>query len=91
MTHPTKSIYKLILQDYVKVSSISVEETLYDEKDLLNSMDKITPIDYHQVSILRILLTPLKYVSTVTFRWFTTKVSNFGASTQATFWALLCS
>jgi cleavage and polyadenylation specificity factor subunit 3 len=48
MTHPTKSIYKLILQDYVKVSSISVEESLYDEKDLLNSMEKIKVLNYHQ-------------------------------------------
>ena len=49
MTHPTKSIYKLILQDYVKVSSISVEETLYTERELLASMDKIECINYHQV------------------------------------------
>eukprot|EP01083_Nonionella_stella_P096646 271740_1 len=48
MTHPTKSIYKLILQDYVKVSTISVEETLYTEKDLLNSMEKIETVNYHQ-------------------------------------------
>jgi cleavage and polyadenylation specificity factor subunit 3 len=49
MTHPTKSIYKLILLDYVKVSTISVEETLYDEKDLLNSMDNIECINFHEV------------------------------------------
>jgi cleavage and polyadenylation specificity factor subunit 3 len=49
MTHPTKSIYKLILLDYVKVSTISIEETLYDEKDLLNSMDKIECVNFHEV------------------------------------------
>ena len=49
MTHPTKSIYKLILQDYVKVSSISVEETLYTERELLQSMDQIECVNYHQV------------------------------------------
>lgn len=49
MTHPTKSIYKLILLDYVKVSTISIEETLYDEQDLLNSMDKIECINFHEV------------------------------------------
>lgn len=49
MTHPTKSIYKLILLDYVKVSSISVEENLYDERDLMNSMSKIECINFHQV------------------------------------------
>jgi len=48
MTHPTKSIYKLILQDYVKVTTISVEETLYDEHDLQASMDKIEVLNYHQ-------------------------------------------
>ena len=49
MTHPTKSVYKLILQDYVKVSSISVEETLYTEADLLQSMERIECVNYHQV------------------------------------------
>ena len=49
MTHPTKSVYKLILQDYVKVSSISVEETLYTEQDLLASMERIECVNYHQV------------------------------------------
>jgi cleavage and polyadenylation specificity factor subunit 3 len=49
MTHPTKSIYKLILQDYVKVSTISVEDTLYDESDLQKSMDKIEVVNYHQI------------------------------------------
>ena len=49
MTHPTKSIYKLILQDYIKVSTISVEDTLYTEEDLFKSMDRIEVINYHQV------------------------------------------
>lgn len=49
MTHPTKSIYKLILQDYVKVSSISADDALYDEQDLLKSMDRIEAINYHEV------------------------------------------
>jgi cleavage and polyadenylation specificity factor subunit 3 len=48
MTHPTKSIYKLILQDYIKVTSLSVEDQLYSEDDLLNSMAKITTINYHE-------------------------------------------
>jgi cleavage and polyadenylation specificity factor subunit 3 len=29
-------------------SNIAVEDMLYDEQDLLNSMDKIEPINYHQ-------------------------------------------
>lgn len=48
MTHPTKAIYKWLLSDYVKVSSLSVEEMLYDDNDLAKSFEKITAIDYHQ-------------------------------------------
>ena len=53
MTHPTKSIYQLILQDYVKVSTMSVDETLYSESDLLASMERISTINYHQTLSLR--------------------------------------
>lgn len=48
MTHPSKAIYKMLLSDYVKVSNIAIEEMLYDEQDLLRSMTKIEPINYHQ-------------------------------------------
>jgi cleavage and polyadenylation specificity factor subunit 3 len=48
MTHPTKAIYKMLLTDYVKVSNIAVEDMLYDEQDLINTMDKIEPVNYHQ-------------------------------------------
>lgn len=48
MTHPTKAIYKMLLTDYVKVSNIAIEEMLYDEQDLVNSMKKIEAINYHQ-------------------------------------------
>lgn len=41
MTHATKAIYKLLLSDYVKVSKVSVEDMLYDEQDILRTMDKI--------------------------------------------------
>ncbi|MCD7459405.1 Cleavage and polyadenylation specificity factor subunit 3-I [Datura stramonium] len=41
MTHATKAIYKLLLSDYVKVSKVSVEDMLFDEHDILRSMDKI--------------------------------------------------
>ena len=37
----TKAIYKLLLSNYVKVSKVSVEDMLYDEQDILRSMDKI--------------------------------------------------
>ncbi|KAL7002023.1 Cleavage and polyadenylation specificity factor subunit 3-I [Sarracenia purpurea var. burkii] len=48
MTHATKAIYKLLLSDYVRVSKVSVEDMLYDEQDILRSMDKIEVIDFHQ-------------------------------------------
>lgn len=48
MTHATKAIYKLLLSDYVKVSKTSFEDMLYDEQDILHSMDKIEVIDFHQ-------------------------------------------
>lgn len=48
MTHPTKAIYKMLLSDYVKVSNIAVEEVLYDEQDLVNSMERIETLNYHQ-------------------------------------------
>lgn len=47
MTHATKAIYKIILNDYVRVTS--GEDKLYDEKDLMRSMERIELIDYHQV------------------------------------------
>lgn len=48
MTHATKAIYRLLLSDYVKVSKVSVEDMLYDEQDIVRSMDKIEVIDFHQ-------------------------------------------
>jgi len=45
-THPTKSIYKLILQDYVRVSNLS-DNALYTEKELTASMPKIETLQYH--------------------------------------------
>ena len=41
MTLATKAIYKLLLSNYVIVSKVSVEDILYDEQDILRSMDKI--------------------------------------------------
>lgn len=48
MTHATKAIYRLLLSDYVKVSKVSVEDMLYNENDIENSMAKIEVIDFHQ-------------------------------------------
>ncbi|KAJ1984231.1 endoribonuclease ysh1 [Dimargaris verticillata] len=49
MTHPTKAIYKWLLSDYVRVSNVSAEEQLYNDKDLMQSYERIEVIDYHQV------------------------------------------
>lgn len=48
MTHPTKAIYKLILQDFIKVTNIAADNMLYDERDLVASMEKIEGINFHQ-------------------------------------------
>lgn len=52
MTHPTKAIYRWLLRDFVRVTSIgadptSDEESLYTDEDLVESFDKIETIDYH--------------------------------------------
>ena len=48
MTYPTRDIYKITLSDYVKVSHSKSEESLFNEKDLKISLEKIKPINYHQ-------------------------------------------
>ncbi|ORX48407.1 Metallo-hydrolase/oxidoreductase [Piromyces finnis] len=48
MTHPTKAIYKWLISDYMRVSNVVVDDILYDEKDIINSCEKIETIDYHQ-------------------------------------------
>ncbi|PIA64257.1 hypothetical protein AQUCO_00100026v1 [Aquilegia coerulea] len=48
MTHATKAIYRLLLSDYIKVSKVSVEDMLFDEQDIIRSMDRIEVIDFHQ-------------------------------------------
>jgi cleavage and polyadenylation specificity factor subunit 3 len=47
MTHPTKAIYRWLLTDFVKVTSIGSSTTLYSDEDLLESFDKIETVDYH--------------------------------------------
>mmetsp|Transcript_68090 Transcript_68090/g.215416 ORF Transcript_68090/g.215416 Transcript_68090/m.215416 type:complete len:543 (+) Transcript_68090:230-1858(+) len=49
MTHSTKAIYKMMLEDFVKVSKVGAdEENLYDLAELNASMDKIEVVDFHQ-------------------------------------------
>lgn len=53
MTHPTKAIYRWLLNDFVKVTSIADSNdeantgTLYTDEDLNASFDRIETIDYH--------------------------------------------
>jgi cleavage and polyadenylation specificity factor subunit 3 len=47
MTHPTKSIYNYVMQDFVKVSNIAIDEKLFDENDLKNTLEKISIVDFH--------------------------------------------
>ncbi|KAL3614604.1 hypothetical protein CASFOL_041690 [Castilleja foliolosa] len=43
----------MLLSDYVKVSKVSVEDMLYDEQDILRSMDKIEIVQTHQPRHIR--------------------------------------
>ncbi|CEP64208.1 cleavage polyadenylation factor subunit YSH1 LALA0_S10e04940g [Lachancea lanzarotensis] len=53
MTHPTKAIYRWLLSDFVKVTSIGSsrsldkDENLYSDEDLAESFDRIETIDFH--------------------------------------------
>lgn len=49
MTHPTKAIYRWLLSDFVKVTTIgsSASSALYTDDDLAESFDKIETVDYH--------------------------------------------
>lgn len=52
MTHPTKAIYRWLLRDFVRVTSIGAsssgkDENLYTDEDLAESFDKIETVDFH--------------------------------------------
>lgn len=61
MTHATKAIYRWLLQDFVRVTSIgggvgkgagdggdnTASTNLYTDDDIMNSFDRIDTIDYH--------------------------------------------
>ncbi|KAI4160046.1 MAG: hypothetical protein LQ342_006082 [Letrouitia transgressa] len=63
MTHPTKAIYKWLIQDNVRVqnasSSSDVKTQLYTEADHLSTFPQIEAIDYHTThTISSIRITP---------------------------------
>lgn len=56
MTHATKAIYRWLLQDFVRVTSIGnnflkveneTSNNLYTDEDIISSFEKIETIDYH--------------------------------------------
>ncbi|EON96249.1 putative endoribonuclease ysh1 protein [Phaeoacremonium minimum UCRPA7] len=62
MTHPTKAIYKWLIQDSVRVGNTSSNPTsqlIYTEQDHLNTFPQIEAIDYHTThTISSIRITP---------------------------------
>ncbi|KXH60042.1 metallo-beta-lactamase superfamily protein [Colletotrichum salicis] len=62
MTHPTKAIYKWLIQDSVRVGNTSSNPTsqpVYTEADHLNTFPQIEAIDYHTThTISSIRITP---------------------------------
>ncbi|KXJ86742.1 beta-lactamase-like protein [Microdochium bolleyi] len=62
MTHPTKAIYKWLIQDSIRVgntSSNSTSQPVYTEQDHLNTFPQIEAIDYHTThTISSIRITP---------------------------------
>lgn len=67
MTHPTKAIYKWLIQDSVRVSNTanSTTQPLYTEQDHLNTFPQIEAIDYyttHTISSIRITPYPAGHV-----------------------------
>jgi cleavage and polyadenylation specificity factor subunit 3 len=68
MTHPTKAIYKWLIQDSVRVGNTSSNPTsqpVYTEQDHLSTFEMIEPIDYHTthtVSSIRITPYPAGHV-----------------------------
>ena len=69
MTHPTKAIYRWLIQDSVRVSNTSStsdqRNVLYSEQDHLNTLSQIETIDFyttHTVSGVRITPYPAGHV-----------------------------
>jgi len=48
MTHPTKAVYRFLMQDFVRMSTIGTESELFNEEQMIASYDSINAIDYHQ-------------------------------------------
>lgn len=53
MTHPTKAILRLLLNDYIRIINANAEIDFYTENYLNNCYDKIIAIDYNQTVIIK--------------------------------------
>lgn len=68
MTHPTKAIYKWLIQDGVRLGNTSANlasQPVYTEQDHLNTFPRIEAIDYqttHTISSIRITPYPAGHV-----------------------------
>jgi cleavage and polyadenylation specificity factor subunit 3 len=61
MTHATKAIYHMLLQDFVKLNRGGAEEALFSEADLQASMEKIELVDFQQeLDVGGIRVTPYR-------------------------------
>jgi cleavage and polyadenylation specificity factor subunit 3 len=49
MTHATKAICKILLQDYVHVAGSNQDRQLYRERELNDAMARVTEVQYRQV------------------------------------------
>ncbi|EGG02623.1 uncharacterized protein MELLADRAFT_38438 [Melampsora larici-populina 98AG31] len=48
MTHPTKAVYRFLMQDFVRMSTIGTDGELFNEEQMTLSYESINAIDYHQ-------------------------------------------
>ena len=48
MTYPTKAIYKHVLLDSLKVGMAWESQSLFSREDVVNSMDKINALNFHE-------------------------------------------
>ena len=61
VTHPTKSIFSMLLADFVKLNKGAGDEGLFTEKDLKAALERTELIDFHQeVDVDGIKITPYR-------------------------------
>jgi cleavage and polyadenylation specificity factor subunit 3 len=56
MTHPTRAIYRLIMEDFLKVSSSSasnVTDSLFTMKDVIETISRIKCVNFHSTTLVK--------------------------------------